>query len=69
MDVVDKMLGPVDEWFTSVLITNWRDKVWSEAILLVETTDPDQRQELSKHIEAATLKRAEIILLGSAANS
>jgi len=63
LDVVDKMLGPIDEWLISRLIADWRDQVWDEAIHLIETTDPDERQRLREQIEAATLKRADVILL------
>jgi hypothetical protein len=62
LDVVDKMMGPVDEWLISRLLTDWREEVWNEAIQWVETTDPAERHRLRTHIEAATLKRAEAIL-------
>lgn len=63
MDIVDKMLGPIDEWMVSRLLTLWRDEVWNQAVRLIETSKPPEREELRQQIEAATLKRAEAILL------
>lgn len=63
MDVVDKVLGPIDEWLASLLIADWRDEVWDRAIHLMETEDADQRQGLCEEIEVTTLKRAGVILL------
>jgi hypothetical protein len=63
LDVVDKMMGRIDEWLISRLITDWRDEVWDEAIHMLETADPDERQRLRQQIEEAALKRADTILL------
>ena len=63
MDVVDKILGPGDEWLTAQVITDWRDAVWQEALQLLEMGEPNERQRRREQIEAVTLKRAKIILL------
>lgn len=63
LDVVDKLMGRIDEWLISHLITDWRDEVWDEAIHMLETADADERQRLRQHIEEAALKRANVILL------
>jgi len=62
MDVLDKMLGPLDEWLISQLITNWRDEVWDETVGLLTTVDIEEQRKLLVQIEATTLKRAEAIL-------
>ena len=62
MGVVDKMLGPVDEWMTSRLIAHWRDHVWKEATRLIETEDPHERTNWLQHIEADTMRRANAML-------
>jgi hypothetical protein len=62
MVVVDKMLGPVDEWMISHLIAHWRDSVWRETTHLIETADPQERIALLEHIEAETMRRANAIL-------
>ena len=63
LDVVDKMMGPLDEWLISRMLTDWREEVWNKAIQWVETTDPEERRRLRTQIEAATLRRAKVILL------
>jgi hypothetical protein len=61
--VVDEMLGPVDEWLTSHLIARWREEVWEKAVALLETSEQPAREQLRRQVEAATLKRADVILL------
>ncbi len=63
MDLVDKLLGPLDEWMISGLISHWRDEVWDQAISLIETRDPDARQLKQHQIEQQTQSRASTILL------
>jgi hypothetical protein len=63
MDIVDTLFGPLDEWLTSRLITNWREEVWQNAMLWLEAADVDQQEEVRRQVETATLKRAEAILL------
>ena len=36
-DFVDKLLGPVDEWLTSRLISHWREEVWDNAVRYLES--------------------------------
>ncbi len=64
MDIIDKMLGPLDEQLTAYLISQWRTEVWDEAVRLLETPSPSEREQLRIQLEAAALKRAERILLG-----
>ena len=63
LDIVDKLLGPLDEWLASRLISHWRDQVWQHAVLLIETPQPVERERLRRHVEAASLQRADAILL------
>ena len=63
MDLVDKLLGPLDEWMISRLITRWRDEVWGQAVQLMETPEPGERERLRRQVEAASLRRANAILL------
>jgi hypothetical protein len=37
MNVVDVVLGPFDEWFTSQMIDHWRDDVWQHAIEMLNS--------------------------------
>jgi hypothetical protein len=63
LDIVDKLLGPLDEWMASRLITHWRDQVWQNAVLLMETPHQAERERLRYQVEAASLQRADAILL------
>lgn len=64
LDIVDKLLGPVDEWLVSEIISRWRDEVWQNAIRCVETLAPDERAALREHIEAEALDLGQTILIG-----
>ena len=63
MDLVDKLMGPLDEWMISKLITHWRDDVWQQAVDLLETNELDQRARKKEEIEIQTYNRASTILL------
>jgi hypothetical protein len=60
--VVDKVLGPVDEWMTKWLISEWREEVWEHATLLIETQLETERQAITQHVKKESIKRAEDIL-------
>ena len=63
MDLVDRFMGPLDEWMISELITHWRDDVWQQAVDLLETDEPGLHQQKIDAIEQRTLDRASTILL------
>ena len=63
MVLVDKLLGPLDELIASRLIADWRDEVWRQAVRYLEMTSSDERDELRREVEAATLHKAGFILL------
>jgi hypothetical protein len=53
---VDKLLGPVDEWLTSQLISRWREEVWNHAVNYLELTTPDEREALRQRIEQQAVR-------------
>ena len=61
MDLVDKFLGPIDEWVTSRIITDWRDEVWEHATRLVQSSE-EERQALYQEVEKNSVKRAHSLL-------
>lgn len=63
MDLIDRLMGPIDEWLISELITRWRDEVWTYAVNLIETGDQKKREQQRGKIESLTLNRARTILL------
>ena len=69
MNVVDILLGPVDEWLISHVIKRWRDEVWDHALKMLARSDTHQRERIRFDIETLTQKRAQIILLESGAGA
>jgi hypothetical protein len=59
---LDKLLGPMDEWLTSRLISHWREEVWDTAVRYLEATDEDTRAELRQRIEQSALERGTLML-------
>jgi hypothetical protein len=55
-DFVDKVLGPVDEWLTSRLISRWREEVWENAVCYLEAPIPEEREALRQRIEEQALR-------------
>jgi hypothetical protein len=63
MDIVDKIIGPVDEWVASRLIYAWREEVWETALRILETPEEQGREKIRQDIENRTLKISNRILL------
>lgn len=61
-DYLDKLLGPLDEWLTSRLISHWREDVWDSAVRYLEVADADTRAELRRQIEQAAMERSTLML-------
>ncbi len=59
--LVDKVLGPIDEWMTSLLISDWREEVWQHAIRLLDSSESD-REAVLGHVEQISIQRARDIL-------
>jgi hypothetical protein len=62
MELVDKAMGPLDEWMTAWMIRDWREQVWSHTTQLLEALDEDQRQSLAASVEKHSLRRAYAIM-------
>lgn len=63
MNIVDLVLGPIDEWATSRLIAHWREEVWKNAVGLIESSDAGVKERRRQQIESQALSRGEAILL------
>jgi len=64
MEFVDILLGPIDEWFASQLINNWRDEVWQEVIGMLESPLANRREQMRQSLEKIAVKRARLLLAG-----
>ena len=58
MQVVDVILGRMDEGLISGTITRWRGKVWRNAVYLVEASSEDERKEWVQRVEHDALQTA-----------
>ena len=62
MELADKLMGPLDEWFTARLITDWREQVWKNATHLIQSQVESERQQILREVEHRSLERARSIL-------
>lgn len=64
MEFVDILLGPIDEWFASQLINNWRDEVWQEVVAMLESPLSNRREQMRQSLEKTAVERAKLLLAG-----
>jgi len=62
LEVLDKVMGPLDEWITSWFIADWREKVWENATLLLQSSDDIEREALRQKVEKHSIGRAHSLL-------
>ncbi len=62
LELADKLMGPLDEWFTSHLIADWREQVWKNATHLIQSEGDSERQIVLQEVEKRSLERARSIL-------
>ncbi len=60
--LIDKVLGPIDEWMTSLLIADWREEVWEHTIKILNSADKSDREAILELVEQTSIKRARDIL-------
>jgi hypothetical protein len=61
-DLIDKLFGPVDEWLTARVISEWRDDVWESAVALLEAEDEQEEELVRRELEQRSLRLARIFL-------
>lgn len=57
MALVDRIMGRMDEWLLSQLISGWRGEVWRVAIELLTADNPEQRTAIRQVQEKKVLER------------
>lgn len=62
MGLVDRMMGRVDEWLLSEIISGWRSDVWRETGRMLEARSPEQREEIRFEVEAHVMQKARQLL-------
>jgi hypothetical protein len=48
------------------LITHWREEVWQNALQMIETANPGEREQKRQQIEVNALERGKAILFRDA---
>lgn len=62
MNLIDKMLGPVDEWAVSLLIRTWREQVWHNTERMLDSDEEVNREAIRRQVEKLTVERARQII-------
>lgn len=60
--LVDRVLGPVDEWAISWLISRWREEVWQNTVHYLETPQVEGKAAITTQVETIAADRARMIL-------
>ena len=63
LDLIDRLLGPVDERAIAHIITRWRDDVWETACTLLEAENQEEQEQIRAQLETRSLRRARLMLL------
>lgn len=61
MRILDRALGPLDEWCTAHLIRNWRNDVWQQAMQMIALNDNAERVAFRQHIDRIATQRARLL--------
>lgn len=61
MDLVDRLLGPLDDKLVSHLITGWREQVWQNAMQLLQTREAEERLRFLRQVEDDALQFGRLI--------
>jgi hypothetical protein len=63
MKLIDALLASYDEKLISHLISHWRENTWHQALKLLETSDPEDREELLEDVEREAMRWGDAILI------
>jgi hypothetical protein len=56
MDLVDQLMGRLDEKLLVGLITRWRESVWENAVQILESEDQHQKEAIRQALEKKVLQ-------------
>ncbi|WP_375584655.1 DUF5995 family protein [Cyclobacterium xiamenense] len=62
MEALDVLMGRLDEWLLSKLISSWRNDVWQVNLQLLESSSEEQRKRIQQEQEALVVKRAHQVI-------
>ncbi len=61
MGVLDTLMGRMDEFLISRFIMRWRDNVWRQAVVLLETESAEERDSMLRLLEEHVMTIAQAI--------
>lgn len=59
--ILDRLMGPTDEWLFRHLVARWRDVVWEDGCRLLSAASGSQREQLGREIIARAGRTGRII--------
>lgn len=62
LGLLDDLMGRLDEWLISRLITSWRQAVWEDAARLLVATNPTAAEQVKAEVTEGALKTARRML-------
>lgn len=63
LDLLDKLMGPIDEWLVSQMIGQWREVVWQTAVAILNAPSPTEQEKIRQQMEVRALKIAQALLV------
>lgn len=63
LDLIDKVAGPVDEWFVSWMIAKWREEVWQRAVRMLSCSTDADRDAIRHDVASSAMERARLLLI------
>lgn len=60
--IFDKLLGPMDEWLLSKMISAWRSDVWEVTEMLLAAESPEKRKEIILNQEMEVFEKGERLI-------
>ena len=57
-NLIDTLLGPMDEWLTARIISSWREEVWEYAVRMLDLEDENERIAFAHQVESESIQKA-----------
>lgn len=61
MRIVDKLMGPCDEYLVSGVLTRWRETVWQNTCQVLDASTEDEQRSLLQQVEKDALRLGRVI--------
>lgn len=61
LGIIDRLLGPSDEWLFRRLVTSWRDAAWDDGCSLLVSVTEDERQQVREAVALRASRTGRLI--------